>query len=186
MARVATGGRGIICSDAAYHGNSAEVAKLNRVKQTGEEKNPEIRSIPYPQCYRPLRDGVSSSELTELYLAKVRAAIDGFKASGIPLAGMLVCPILANEGLPDIPDGFMARAAKMIREAGGLFIADEVQAGRVGAVQQGVDFQRIPGAEFLDRILAVRVVEGLDQAVGHIEQYGSSQKTRNIAMDVIV
>ena len=59
----------------------------------------------------------------------MRAAIDGFKASGIPLAGMLVCPILANEGLPDIPDGFMARAAKMIREAGGLFIADEVQAG---------------------------------------------------------
>ena len=129
MARIATGGRGIICSDSAYHGNSAEVGKLNRLKQTGEETDAEIRSIPYPQLYRPLQDGVSSTELTELYLAKVKAAIDGFKANGIPLAGMLVCPILANEGLPDIPDNFMARAAELIREAGGLFIADEVQAG---------------------------------------------------------
>ena len=103
MARIATGGRGIICSDSAYHGNSAEVGKLNKLKQAGG-KNTEIRSIPFPQCYRPLRDGVSSSELTEMYLAEVQAAIDGFKEGGIALAGMLVCPILANEGLPDIPD----------------------------------------------------------------------------------
>jgi len=128
MARLATGGRGIICSDSAYHGNSAEVAKLNKVKQT-TENNPEIRAIPYPQSYRPLQDDLSSSELTELYLAKVQAAIDDFKTSNIPLAGMLVCPILANEGVPDIPDNFMVRAAQMVRKAGGLFIADEVQAG---------------------------------------------------------
>ena len=126
MARIATGGRGIICTDAAYHGNSAEVSKLTRA---GRGKDAEIRAIPYPQCYRPLQDGVSPSELTELYLEEVRAAIDGFEASGIGLAGMLVCPILANEGLPDIPDGFMPRAAEMVRDAGGLFIADEVQAG---------------------------------------------------------
>ncbi|MCZ6679918.1 MAG: aspartate aminotransferase family protein [Candidatus Poribacteria bacterium] len=125
MARIATGGRGFICTDAAYHGNSAEVSKLTRAKDTDTE----IRAIPYPQRYRPLQDGASESELVELYLAEVRAAIDGFEANGIPLAGMLVCPILANEGLPDIPAGFMPRAAEMVRDAGGLFIADEVQAG---------------------------------------------------------
>ena len=42
---------------------------------------------------------------------------------------MLVCPILANEGLPDIPTGFMPKAAEIVRDAGGLFITDEVQAG---------------------------------------------------------
>ena len=42
---------------------------------------------------------------------------------------MLVCSIFANEGLPTIPDGFMPRAAALVREAGGLVIADEVQAG---------------------------------------------------------
>ncbi len=125
MARAVTGGRGFICTNAAYHGNSAEVGKLTRAR----EANAEIRAIPYPQRYRPLRDGVPESELTELYLAEVQAAIDGFEANGIPLAGMLVCPILANEGLPSIPTGFMPRAAEMVRDAGGLFIADEVQAG---------------------------------------------------------
>ena len=133
MARIGTGGRGFICTDAAYHGNSAEVGKLTRVR---DGKNPEIRSIPFPQRYRPLKEGASESELAELYLGEVRAAIDGFKEDKIPLAGMLVCPILANEGLPDIPDGFMRRAAEMVRDAGGLFIADEVQSGlgRTGKV----------------------------------------------------
>ena len=41
----------------------------------------------------------------------------------------IVCSILANEGLPDVPRGFMAHAAEMVRAAGGLVIADEVQAG---------------------------------------------------------
>jgi 4-aminobutyrate aminotransferase-like enzyme len=42
---------------------------------------------------------------------------------------MLICSIFANEGLPDLPNNFMVRAAEMVRAAGGLVIADEVQAG---------------------------------------------------------
>ena len=125
MARIATGGRGIICTDAAYHGNSTEVGKLTRAR----DGDPEIRPIPYPQRYRPLQEGVSESELTDLYLSEVRRAIDNFASNNIPFAGMLVCPILANEGLPDIPNGFMPKAAEIVRDAGGLFITDEVQAG---------------------------------------------------------
>jgi 4-aminobutyrate aminotransferase-like enzyme len=40
-----------------------------------------------------------------------------------------VCPIFANEGLPDVPAGYLERVAKLVREAGGLVIFDEVQAG---------------------------------------------------------
>ena len=72
---------------------------------------------------------MSEAELTDLYLSEVRTAIDSFAANNVPFAGMLVCPILANEGLPDIPKGFMPQAAEIVRDAGGLFIADEVQAG---------------------------------------------------------
>lgn len=126
MARFTTGGRGIICTNAAYHGNSQEVRKLTH---TPIEAKGEVRSIPFPQTYRPIKEGVTEAELTELYLGEVRRAIDGFAEDGIPLAGMMVCSILANEGLPDIPPGFMPRAAEMVRQAGGLFIADEVQAG---------------------------------------------------------
>lgn len=126
MARAATGGRGLICTDAAYHGNSTEVRKLTRLHR---QESPEFRSIPVPQRYRPIRDGLSGEELTEAYLSLLQEQIDGFAAAGVPFAGALFCPILANEGLPDIPPGFMSRATEMVRAAGGLLICDEVQAG---------------------------------------------------------
>lgn len=119
-ARLATGGRGIVCTDAAYHGNSAEVRKLTRAK----DSRGEVRSFPFPQLYRPVSD-----EPLRWHLDRLQEALDGFEKDGIPLAGMLVCPIFANEGLPDVPAGFMAEAARLVRRHGGLFIADEVQAG---------------------------------------------------------
>ena len=126
MARLATGGRGIICTDRAYHGNSALVSKLT---WAGGRSDPEIRSVRFPETYRPIEDGLSEAELADRYLADVEAAIESLASGGVKLAGMLVCSLFANEGLPVIPKGYMARAAKMVRDAGGLFIADEVQAG---------------------------------------------------------
>ena len=119
-ARLATGGRGIVCTDAAYHGNSAEVRKLTRAKGSQGE----VRSFPFPQLYRPVSD-----EPLRWHLDRLQEVLDGFEKDGIPLAAMLVCPILANEGLPDVPAGFMAEAVRLVRRHGGLFIADEVQAG---------------------------------------------------------
>ena len=43
MARAFTGGRGIICTDSAYHGNSAEISKLTRTRNQGGAT--EIRGI---------------------------------------------------------------------------------------------------------------------------------------------
>ncbi len=127
MARVFTGGQGIICTDATYHGNSSEVGKMSRVKSVDPSST--LRSVPFPQTYRPLEEGVSGSDLTDLYLARIQEAIDQFAANAVPFAGMIVCSLQANEGLPDIPVDFMSRAAELVRQAGGLFIADEVQAG---------------------------------------------------------
>ena len=128
MARIATKGQGFICTDAAYHGNSQQVSQLTYLSSE-KQRNPHFRSIPFPQTYRPLSDGATETELTDLYLDKVTEAIAAFQESNIPFAGMLVCPLFANEGLPNIPIGFMAQAAELVREAGGLFIVDEVQSG---------------------------------------------------------
>ena len=126
MARAATGGRGLICTTGAYHGNSTEVRKLSRLRGDGDR---EFRSIPVPQRYRPIEDGLDDEALADAYLNALQGEIDGFAADGVPFAGVMFCPILANEGLPEIPPGFMARAAELVHEAGGLFICDEVQAG---------------------------------------------------------
>lgn len=128
MARAATGRQGIICSDAAYHGNSTEVRKLSRVRHQSEAI-PGIRAVPFPEQYRPLSTGCSQTELCDMYLARIDDAIAAFEADGHGVAALFFCSILANEGLPDIPDQYMAKAAQRVRDAGGLVIADEVQAG---------------------------------------------------------
>ena len=42
---------------------------------------------------------------------------------------MLFCTSFSSEGLPTLPPGFMQQALDHIHEAGGYFIADEVQSG---------------------------------------------------------
>ena len=129
MARAATGGRGIICSDATYHGNSTEVIKMTLASRANTSTDSPFRAIPYPQKLRPLVSGLDDESLCQLYLDEVKAAIDDFKLQKIPFAGMFMCSIMANEGLPDIPGRFMALATDLVHAAGGLMIADEVQAG---------------------------------------------------------
>jgi 4-aminobutyrate aminotransferase-like enzyme len=126
MARAATGGRGFICTDGAYHGNSALVGSLTRGPLRGR---PDVHAVPFPQRYRPLVEGVDDAALCDAYLSEVDRAITDFARAGVPFAGLIVCSILANEGLPDVPTGFLPRAAEMVRAAGGVVIMDEVQAG---------------------------------------------------------
>ena len=128
-ARIATKGRGIICTDATYHGNSSEVIKMAVARSAGPPASSEYRAIPFPQKYRPLQEGLDDETLCALYLDKVHEAIADFKQHDIPFAGMFVCSIFANEGLPDLPGNFMAKATAIVHAAGGLMIADEVQAG---------------------------------------------------------
>lgn len=124
MARAATGGQAFIISNATYHGNSTEIRRM-----TFGPFEPDYIRVPFPETYRPLREDTSQEQLRELYLDEIRTAIKELERKGHPLAGMLFCPIFANEGLPDVPEGFLTEAAALVRAAGGLVILDEVQAG---------------------------------------------------------
>lgn len=128
LARTVTGKRGVVCSNATYHGNSEAVYALTRAS-TDPEACPDIRTVPFPDTYRPIEPGLDEAALAEAYLSRLRAAIDSLEAAGMGCAAVIFCSIFANEGLPDIPADFMPRAAEIVRAAGGLVIADEVQAG---------------------------------------------------------
>jgi 4-aminobutyrate aminotransferase-like enzyme len=128
MARMATGKAGIVCTNATYHGNSEAVGKMTRIG-SGQNSAGDVRAIPFPEMLRPLVPGAGEEELREAYLDRLRQVIRGFEEDGTGFAGLIVCSIFANEGLPDVPRGFMARATEIVHEAGGLVIADEVQAG---------------------------------------------------------
>lgn len=130
IARTATGGMGFIGTDATYHGNTSTVMELATNRQTpeGRRGTPNVRSVPYPQLYRsPV--GMSEAALAQAYAAEVQAAVDDFKKNGVKFAGMLMCPIFANEGLPDVPYGYFDLVQQIVHGAGGLIVFDEVQSG---------------------------------------------------------
>ena len=128
MARVATGAQGIVCTDFTYHGSGTLVDQLSYIARTGLQSD-EIKAFPYPEMYRPRVEGVSEQDICDAYLATLSDAIEQLQESGAGFSALILCSILANEGLPQIPAGFMARAAEMAHAAGGLIIADEVQCG---------------------------------------------------------
>ena len=128
IARLTTGGEGVICTNLTYHGNTTAVDEISPLFNGGRATSPRVRAIPFPDSYRPLR-GLAGESLADAYVDELDRAIASFAEAGVGFAGMLLCPVFANEGLPDVPPGFMRKAVARVRAAGGLFIADEVQAG---------------------------------------------------------
>jgi 4-aminobutyrate aminotransferase-like enzyme len=128
IARDCSGGMGIIATAWAYHGNTAAVMQVSSLFTPADKRGPYVRTVPVMDPYRE-RGGRSDEQLASDYANEVKRAIDAFAADGIRFAGLLFCTAFSSEGLPTVPAGFMAKALAHVHAAGGLFIADEVQAG---------------------------------------------------------
>ena len=71
----------------------------------------------------------------------------------------------------DVADAFLPRATQALRERGVELRGDERSRALVPDMHAATDDDY--AAEFLDLILAVRVVDDLDAAIAHIRRYGS-------------
>ena len=125
MAEAMTGKRGIIATDATYHGNTSLVSQLSKsnVPTVGFGLGQYFRFVNAPDSYRtPDPDG-------KLFAASVAAQISALEEDGTGSAAIVVCPYFLNEGFPNNPDGWLKPVADVVRKAGGLLICDEVQSG---------------------------------------------------------
>jgi 4-aminobutyrate aminotransferase-like enzyme len=127
MAQAATGRTGIIATDNTYHGNTAAVSALSSRKPPIGGRPPHVRLVPAPDSLRPV--GGTREGQPAAFAAAVAAAADDLIAAGHGLSGIILCPVLANEGLPAVGRGFFDAALAEVRARGGLVIADEVQPG---------------------------------------------------------
>lgn len=125
MAEATTGNRGIIATDATYHGNTTLVSHLSRsnVPAVGFGLGDYLRHVEAPDSYRI--DDPDGSR----FAAHVARAVEDLQASGTGVAALIVCPIFLNEGFPTQAEGWLRPAAEVVRKAGGLLICDEVQSG---------------------------------------------------------
>ena len=124
IATVVTGSRGAVFTEHAYHGctwmtaaMSPEEFGLHRIEGWGE-------TIEAPH---PLRAPVSAAE-------QIDAAVVALASRGHAPALLVTDTIFASDGIFPAPEGWLREAFTRVREAGGLSVADEVQAGfaRVG------------------------------------------------------
>lgn len=123
IAREHTGGTGVIVTENAYHGVTAEVAAFSPSLGAGVPLGPHVRTVPAPD---PARHG---ADVASGFAASVKLAIDDLVRHGIRPAALIVDTIFSSDGVFADPEGFLAPAVAAIRAAGGVFIADEVQPG---------------------------------------------------------
>jgi 4-aminobutyrate aminotransferase-like enzyme len=128
MARLCTGNKGFIATDFAYHGNTTAVWTVSSFFTRREDRLPYVQTVPAPDSYR-VRAAFSGLDLGAAYARTVRECVDKLQADGMGVAGIIFDTIYSSEGLPDVPAGYIQKAIDIVRAAGGLYIADEVQPG---------------------------------------------------------
>ncbi len=140
LAQLATGAQTIIALRHSYSGRSA-VARSLSGQSTWKMQTNQIASIvhaPAPYCYRcpfkltyPDCELACAEDLRELIATSTPGVIAGFLAETVLGAGGYIVP----------PPEYFQIAARIVREHGGLFIADEVQSGfgRTGGKWFGIE-----------------------------------------------
>jgi 4-aminobutyrate aminotransferase-like enzyme len=136
LARSFTGGEGIIVTDNAYHGVTAVTSAFSPSLGSGVDLAPHVRTVTPPVS------GANGANAGAMLAQEVAKAAADLKRHGIRPAMLIVDTIFSSDGVIADPANFLAPAVDAIREAGGLFVADEVQPGfgRTGEAMWG--FQR--------------------------------------------
>ena len=131
-----TGGSGFIVTELAYHGVTDTISGMSPSLGEHVPLGAHVRTVPAPR-------GTSAGvDVAETFAKGVRRALRDMAADGIRPAGLIVDTLFSSDGVFADPAGFLAPAVAAIREAGGLFIADEVQAGFARSGERMWGFQR--------------------------------------------
>lgn len=131
-----TGGSGALCTAYAYHGITTALVGLSpetlyTPSLASTAANVVERWAP-PDSYRGLNVGTSGFEV----------ALQRLDERGVTLAATILDGVLQSDGVLDLQPSYVQELVRLTHQAGGLWIADEVQGGhgRTGAAMWS--FQR--------------------------------------------
>ncbi len=140
MAQAVTGKTGIIATDNTYHGNTTATSVLSTRRPPIGGYPPHVRLVPAPESLGT--DHATPAQKAQDFANHVARAIADLEASDFGFSGLMLCPYFANEGFPVQSPGFLDPTVALVRAAGGLLLADEVQPGfgRMGTHFWGHDW----------------------------------------------
>lgn len=124
IARSVTGNEGILVSEHSYHGNSTLVHSLSTADS---DARPDWLALFEPPCaYRPAFDG---DDMLSDYMVSVEDAVYQLQQKAHRPAAIMIDTIFDCPGTIEAPPDYFPKVFNTVRDAGGLVIADEVQAG---------------------------------------------------------
>ncbi len=124
IARTVTGHKGMLASEFSYHGNSTLVYTLSTADS--DERPDWLALFEAPCSYHLAFEG---KNLLDGYVGSVRNAIGDLQNRGQQPAAIIIDSIFDCPGTIEAPPGYFPQVFKTVRDAGGLVIVDEVQAG---------------------------------------------------------
>ena len=141
IARSISNSKETIVLDSAYHGHLSSLIDLSPYKHNsiGGSGPPDfVYTVPLPDTFRGMYRGDNCSID---YINEVKRIINKIKNKGNQLSAFFVESLMGCGGQIILPDGFIKKSFELVRESGGLCIADEVQTGfgRVGAHYWGFE-----------------------------------------------
>ena len=128
IARTVTGHEGAIVTEHAYHGNSMVVSALSTAEYPASDRPDWLEAVEAPNGYRGSfrrEDGDTGAKFAALAGAAVEALAD----RGVAPAMFMTDNIFSCNGILTAPEGYLDTAYRIVRSAGGLVVADEVQSG---------------------------------------------------------
>ena len=137
IARCITGSKETIVLDGAYHGHLSSLIEISPYKHNapGGEGPPDfVYSIPLPDSFRGIYRG---DNCTADYVNEVKKVIYKINDSSKTLSAFFVEALMGCGGQIVLPEGFLKKSFELVRNSGGLCIADEVQ---IGFGRMGTDF----------------------------------------------
>lgn len=128
IAKACTGNGGALVMERAYHGFTDALVPLSPESDDSAPAAGHVEMLPPPDEYRgPWDRGVA--DRGERYAALADRALEGLASKGHAPAALLVDPVFASNGIIDPAPGYLEGLHARVRSAGGLLVADEVQAG---------------------------------------------------------
>lgn len=124
IAKHHTGNKGIIITSEAYHGNSDLTAGFSPSLGEFSALGTWVRRVPSPDSYR-----VPVESMGRWMAAQVAEQIADLQRRGEGVAAFIADSLFSSDGVFSHPTDLLAPVAEVVRAAGGLFIADEVQSG---------------------------------------------------------
>ena len=127
MSKFITGELGALVMENAYHGITEAIEALSPY-ELGSKLAPHVQTLISPDPYRcPHQD--KNDDPAVRYAADTDRAIADMAKSGHKPAAFMIDASFISNGIPDVPAGYLSRVVEKVRNAGGLIIADEIQAG---------------------------------------------------------